>query len=161
MFIILEEFDFRWGAAREGGGVYVCVCGACTQSVHGRSCTIIDPCTPTVPGRSLSGFHQSGRHCLQQARSAVRCSASRMKGELHPSKNRPLVRPASAPCVAYGLQRPMSYLVFWCGHSRDSNEWVLLCICLVGASPCSHYAMRSFPLCGVRVLHPAQYDLSR
>ena len=30
-----------------------------------------------------------GRHCLHQARSVVRCSASRMKGELHPSsKNR-------------------------------------------------------------------------
>ena len=39
------------------------------------------------------------------------------------------------------------------------QQWVLLCNCLVGALPYSHYVMRSFPLCGVRVLHPAQYDL--
>ena len=36
------------------------------------------------------------------------------------------------------------------------QQWVLLCNCLVGALPYSHYVMRSFPLCGVRVLHPAQ-----
>ena len=42
----------------------------------------------TGTGQSTSGFHQPGRHCLHQARSAVRCSASRMKGEVHPSKNR-------------------------------------------------------------------------
>ena len=59
-----------------------------TQFVHGRSQLTIDPRIPTVPGRSTSGFHQPGRHCLHQARSAVRCSASCMKGELHPSKNR-------------------------------------------------------------------------
>ena len=34
-----------------------------------------------MPGRSTSGFRRLGRHCLHQARSAVRCSASRMKGE--------------------------------------------------------------------------------
>ena len=33
-------------------------------------------------------FTKTGRHCLHQARSAVRCSTSRMKGVLHPSKNR-------------------------------------------------------------------------
>ena len=69
----------RWGPI--GGGGY-------TQFVHGRSRMTIDPRIPTIPGRSTSGFHQPGRHCLHQARSAVRCSASRMKGELHPSKNR-------------------------------------------------------------------------
>ena len=41
-----------------------------------------------MPGRSTAGFHQPGRHCLHQARSAVRCLASRMKGEPHPTKNR-------------------------------------------------------------------------
>ena len=56
--------------------------------MHGRSRVTIDPRTPTMPGRSTPGFHQPGRHCLHQARSAVRCSASRMKGELHPSKKR-------------------------------------------------------------------------
>ena len=43
-----------------------------------------------MPGRSTSGFHQPGAHCLHQAkpRSAVRRSASRMKGEPHSTKNR-------------------------------------------------------------------------
>ena len=54
----------------------------------------------------------------------------------------------------------MSCFVLWCGHSRDSNGyWILLCNCLVGVLPYSHYVMRSFPLCGVRVFYPAQYDV--
>ena len=36
----------------------------------------MDPRIPTTPRRSTSGFHQPGRYCLHQARSAVRCSAS-------------------------------------------------------------------------------------
>ena len=48
----------------------------------------IDPRIPTTPGRSMSGFHRPGRHCLHQARSAVRCWASRVKGELHPTTKR-------------------------------------------------------------------------
>ena len=58
--------------------------------MYGRSSMNIDPRIPTMPERSnTSGFHRSGRHCLHQAlRSAVSCSASRMKGELHPTKNR-------------------------------------------------------------------------
>ena len=32
----------------EGGGTYV---------THGHSCMPIDPCIPTLPGRSTSGFH--------------------------------------------------------------------------------------------------------
>ena len=59
-----------------------------SELVHGRSRMTIDPRTPTMPGRSTSGFHQTGRHCLHQARRAVRCSASRMKGDVHPSKSR-------------------------------------------------------------------------
>ena len=35
------------------------------------------------------------------------------------------------------------------------QQWVLLCNCLVGALPYSHYVMRSFPLRGVKVLHSA------
>ena len=61
--------------------------GGCTHFVHGRSRMTIYPRILTMPGRNTSGFHQPGRHCLHQARSAVRCSASRMKSELHPSKN--------------------------------------------------------------------------
>ena len=71
----------RNGRNRKGGG-------GGTQFVHGRTFMAIDPRIPTMPGRSTSGFHQPGRHCLHQARSAVRCSASRMKGELHISKIR-------------------------------------------------------------------------
>ena len=59
-----------------------------TQFVHRRSLMTMDPRIPPVPGRSTSGFHQPGRHCLHQARSAVRCAASCMKDELHPSKYR-------------------------------------------------------------------------
>ena len=33
----------------------------------------IDPRIPTMPGRSTSGFHRSGRHFQHQARIAVRC----------------------------------------------------------------------------------------
>ena len=55
---------------------------------HGRSRMAIDPRIPAMPGRSMSGFHRPGRHCLHQARSAVRWRASRVKGELHPTKNR-------------------------------------------------------------------------
>ena len=64
--------------------------GGCAQFVHGRSRMTVDPRFPTMPGRSTSGFHQPGRRCLHQARSAVRCSASRMRRELQPSKNRSL-----------------------------------------------------------------------
>ena len=38
------------------------------------------------------------------------------------------------------------------------QQWALLCNRLVGALPYSHYVMRSFLLCGVRVF-PAQYDI--
>ena len=64
--------------AWEGGGR--------TQFVHGRNRMTIDPRIPTMSRRSTSVFRQPGRHCLHQARSAVRCLTSRMKGELHPSK---------------------------------------------------------------------------
>ena len=54
--------------AQGGGG------GGRTKFVHGRSRITIDPRIPTMSGRRTSGFHQPGRHCLHQARSAVRCS---------------------------------------------------------------------------------------
>ena len=61
------------------------------RSVHVAMCTAspktVDPRIPTMPGRSMSGFYRSGRHCLHQARSSMRCSASRMKGGLLPTKN--------------------------------------------------------------------------
>ena len=67
-----------------GGG------GRCTQFVHGRRrMTIGLRIHPYYAGTEHVGFSPTrGGHCLHQARSAVRCSASRMKGELHPSTNR-------------------------------------------------------------------------
>ena len=41
----------------------------------------MDPRIPTMPGRSMSGFHRRGRHCLCQPRSTVRCSASYVERE--------------------------------------------------------------------------------
>ena len=43
--------------------------GWCTHVMHGRSRVTIDPRVPIMPGRSTSGFHRPGRHCLHQARS--------------------------------------------------------------------------------------------
>ena len=69
----------RNSVSSAGGGVLIIV--------HGHSRLIVDPRIPTTPGRSASGFHRPGRHCLQQARGAARRWASRMKAELHPTKN--------------------------------------------------------------------------
>ena len=69
------------GRAGRGGGVN-------SIFIHGRGGMTTDPRISTTPGRSMSGFHQPGGHCLHRARFAVRCSASRIKGELHTSNNR-------------------------------------------------------------------------
>lgn len=61
-------------------GVYSC--HTWSQSYDGP----IDPHIPTMPSRSTSSFHRPDRNCLHQARKVVRCRASSMKGELHPSK---------------------------------------------------------------------------
>ena len=79
--------------------------GGCTQFVHGHSRMTIDPRIPTMPGRSTSGFHQPGRHCLHQASTKRR----EVFGESHEgwaaSFQEPLVRRTSAPSayfLAYG-----------------------------------------------------------
>ena len=64
-----------------GGG------GSVVITMDGRSRMTIDPRIPTMPGRRKSDFHGPGRYCWHQARSTVRCSASRMKNELHPTEN--------------------------------------------------------------------------
>ena len=50
----------------------------------------MDPRIPTIyAGTEHVGFSPTRQDiALYQARSAASCSASRMKGELHPSKNR-------------------------------------------------------------------------
>ena len=60
----------------------------CTHVTHGRSRMTIDPRIPTMPGQRTSGFHRPGKHCLHQARRAVKCWASRMECEVHPAGNR-------------------------------------------------------------------------
>ena len=75
--------------------------GGCTQFVHGRSRMTIDPRTPTMPGRSMSGFHQPGRHYLHQARSAVRCSA---RGEGEECHSRPPKRTSIREAIGSALK---------------------------------------------------------
>ena len=85
--------------------------------MHGRSCMAIDPRIPTMSGRSMSGFHRPGRHCLHQARNAaVRCSVSRMKGELH-SYQEPLVR---RTCI--WMTAATSECHFWHGRFQR-QQW--------------------------------------
>ena len=99
--------------------------GGGTQFVHGLSRMTVDPRVPTMLERSTSGFHQLGRHCSHQARSAVRCSASRMKGELHPSMNHSQdgLRHLVPTLLRMDDRADELYFVFWCGHSRDSNGY--------------------------------------
>ena len=47
------------------------VCEGNTHVMHGRSRMAVDPRIATMPGRSTSGFHRPGRHCMHQVRSAV------------------------------------------------------------------------------------------
>ena len=62
-----------------GGGVLIII--------HGRSPMKINSRIPTMLGRNTSGFHRQGRQGMHQARSTVRCWASRMQDELHPTTN--------------------------------------------------------------------------
>ena len=65
-------------ARKEAGGVHL---------THSLSRIFIDARIPATRRRGTLGNHRSGRHRVHQARSAVRFSASRIKGELHPTKN--------------------------------------------------------------------------
>ena len=80
--------------------------------MRGRNRMTLDRRIPTMPGRSVSGFYRPGRHCLHQARGAVRGSRNRMKGELHPAKNR--------------LSGGLRHLVRTFLHVGDSVEWLFL-----------------------------------
>ena len=124
--------------------------------MHGRSRMTIDPRIPTMPGRSTSGFHRPGRHRLHQARSAVRCSASRMKGELHPAKKHFRIL-CVLSCIWMTASNEFIYFLVW---PLPETAIGILCNCLVGALPYTHYVISS-PLCGVRVLHSAQNDPTR
>ena len=62
--------------------------GLCLQL--GSNSTLVPfACVRAHQAPLIESTHRPGRHCLlHQARSAVRCWASRMKGELHPTRNR-------------------------------------------------------------------------
>ena len=64
---------------RQRNEISRCVGGGSANFMHGRSRMTIDPRITTMPGRSTSGSHGPGRHCVHQVRSAVKCSASRME----------------------------------------------------------------------------------
>ena len=81
----MQSFDFAGRQAGRGEGG-VLDRRDVLDLMHGRSRVTVDLRIPTMPVRSISGFHRPGRHCLHQARSAVRCPASRKKRELHPTK---------------------------------------------------------------------------
>ena len=52
--------------------------------IHGRSRTTKNPRIPAMPGRSTSDIRQPGRHCLHQARSAVRGGYTNSKQKKKP-----------------------------------------------------------------------------
>ena len=58
--------------------------------------------------------------CLHRARSAVRCRASRMKGDLHPTKNRLARRACLWMTVSNGL-----IFVLWCGRFGGEGSKVI------------------------------------
>ena len=135
----------------------------CPPFVRGRSHMTIDPRIPTMLGRSTSGFHQPRRHGLHQARSAVRCTSSRMKRAkcILPRTTRYTDVGTLYLLSCFWMTAPMSHKLFSGVATPETAMGNLLCKCFVGALPYSHYVMRSFPLCGVRVLHTAQHDPTR
>ena len=53
--------------------------GVCVLDIMpGRSRTTMDPCIPTITGRTTSGFHRRDRHCVHQAGGPLEglCSAA-------------------------------------------------------------------------------------
>ena len=104
----------------KGGGV--------THAMHGRDGLATEPRNPTLPGRSTSGFHRLGRQCFHQARSSVRRSVTRMKGELRPSKNRLCGGTLSTRVGRTGL----IYFSVWPLPEKTRG---VLCDCLVGTLP--------------------------
>ena len=100
-----------------------------TRVTHGRSGMTMDPRIPAAPGRSTSGFHRIGRPCLHQARSAKRCWASRMKGELHPTKNSFL---GGRSCIWMTASNALIYFLVW---PLPETAMGIPCNCLVGALP--------------------------
>ena len=85
--------------------------------MHVRSLMTIDPYIPSMPGRITSSCHRPGKHCLHRAHGAVRCWASRIKGELHPT------RTFEAVFLENGDQCQVIDVFIWCGHFQR-KQWV-------------------------------------
>ena len=83
------------------------------------------------------------------------------KGELHPSKNRSYDGLRHLGSTFLPVDDSANELLGFLVWPLQRHQWVLLHNCLVGALPYSHYVTRSFPLCGVRVLHSAHHYLTR
>ena len=61
--------EVRGGEGRKGGeGGGVLDRRNVFDLMHGRSRMTVDPRIPTMPGRSMLGFHRPGKHCLHHAR---------------------------------------------------------------------------------------------
>ena len=60
--------------SREGVG------GGVLDIMHDRSRVTMDPRIPTMPGWGVWDCRRRGRHCLHQARSAVRCWSESHEG---------------------------------------------------------------------------------
>ena len=79
----------------------------------------LEPLTPTRPGRSTSAFHRRGRRCLHQARSAMRCWASRIKGELRTTRyNEP---PERRACFWMSASTNWPIMLSWAPFQRQ--QW--------------------------------------
>ena len=91
----------------------------------------------------------------------MRCLASRMKGELHPSKKRSSDGVRHLVPTFLLMDDSANELLCFLVWPLQRQQWALPCNCLVDALPYSHCVMRSFPMCGVKVLHPVQYEGGR
>ena len=125
----------------------------------------LDPREATMPGRSLLGFYRPGRHHVHQAQSSVECSASRMKGQLHPIRT--YGRGGLAHLAQTFLNVDGSFelhsLFSGVAISRDGKWGYHLTSSLghyhahlVGALPCARYVIPP-SLCGVKCFRSAQY----
>ena len=90
--------------------------------------------------------YDTGTHIL----SLMRCWASRMKGELHPTENRYLLQR-----IFLLMDDSVNELIYFLVRPLPQTAMDLVCNCLAGALQHTQYVTPSSPLCGVKVL-PAQ-----
>ena len=95
----------------------------------------------------------------------MRCSAGRIKGELHPSKNRSSqdeLRHLAPTLLLMDDSANELLFVFWCGHTPETGMNVGYYVnASRGCLATYIFTLRDaiIPLeCGVRALHPAHYD---